>query len=34
MIYLHLQKSKRAKLTSPFDHIIKNQKEDNGESKH
>ena len=30
MIYLHLQKSKRAKLTSPFDRII----EENGKSKH
>ncbi len=30
MIYLHLQKCKRAKLTSPFDRII----EKNGESKH
>ena len=30
MIYLHLQKCKRAKLTSPFDRII----EENGESKH
>jgi integrase/recombinase XerD len=35
MIYLHLQKCKRAKLTSPFDRIIdKNKIEDNGESKH
>ena len=30
MIYLHLQKCKRAKLTSPFDRII----EENGERKH
>ena len=30
MIYLHLQKSKRAKLISPFDRII----EENGERKH
>ena len=32
MIYLHLQKCKRAKLTSPFDRIIENPKED-GEGK-
>jgi site-specific recombinase XerD len=34
MIYLHLQKSKRAKLTSPFDRIIENPKEENEECKH
>ena len=33
MVYLHLQKCKRAKLTSPFDRIIENPKE-NGERKH